>query len=116
MSIKTSDKGFSVQVSWSGAWPNLCSGKWTCKINGKQVKVPFQGEPAGCEGTYQSWHFSEDWDEVWENYRDGLDCSEWCEQWKDWLDEIGLSEEERREVYEAFAEEDWRYGSCGGCI
>lgn len=118
MSIKMSDEvtsHFSVQVSWSGSYPNLCAGEWTCIINGKKVKVPFQGEPAECEGTYQSWHF-ENWEVVWERYRDGLDCSEWCEQWKDWLNELGLSEEERREVYEAFAEEDWRYGSCGGCI
>ena len=118
MSIKMSDEvtsHFNVQVSWSGSYPNLCAGEWTCIINGKKVKIPFQGEPAECEGTYRSWHF-EDWEVVWENYRDGLDCDEWCEHWKDWLDELGLSEEERREVYEAFAEEDWRYGSCGGCI
>lgn len=47
-----SDKGFSVRVSWSGSYPNLCAGEWTCKINGKKVNVPFQGEPAECEGTY----------------------------------------------------------------
>ena len=108
MSVKMSNEGLSVQVSWSGAWPNLCSGEWTCNINGKEVKVPFQREPAECEGVYQSWHFDETWDEVWEEYKDGMDCATWCEKYKDWLDELGLSEEERHEVYEAFAEEDWR--------
>lgn len=110
------DKKFSVSVEWSGAWPNLCSGEWTCRINGRKVKVPFQREPADTRGTYQTWHFSNGWDVVWEDYKDGMDCKEWCEMWKDWLDKLGLSEEEREQVYEAFQEKDWRHNSCGGCI
>lgn len=109
-------KEFKVSVEWSGEWPNLCSGEWTCRINGKKVRVPFQGEPAETRGIYREWRFSEDWDEIWTRYEDGLEFEDWCERWKDWLDELGLSEEEREQVYEAFQEKDWRHGSCGGCI
>ena len=69
----------------------------------------------GTYGTYQSWHF-EDLTELFDSYEDGLECGEWIEVNKGWLDTITTDYETQREIYEAINAEDFRAGSCGGCI
>ena len=62
------------------------------------------------------------WSEVFENYQDGLHFGEWYEQNKQWLHElfdkysIPKDIELFEELYYEFQSEDWRHGSCGGCI
>lgn len=50
--------------------------------------------------------------EVFEDYEDGLYFEAWYER-NPWVDAVPALP---IEVYTAFAEQDWRHGSCGGCI
>ena len=57
-----------VEANWSGGYPNLCSGKWTLFIDGKDMsdKIPKDliNEPMYTNGIYPSWQFG--------SYRDQL--------------------------------------------
>lgn len=108
-----------VEAKWSGSYPCLCSGSWTLIVDGKDVseKIPFYLRKSSMNtyGTYQSWHF-EDWLEVFEDYDDGLDCEEWIKSNDDWLNEITTDYLIKEQIFMAIQEEDFRSGSCGGCI
>lgn len=67
-------------------------------------------------GTYQSWYFDENMSEVFEDYTDGLECEEWIEANKEWLDGISEDISVQRDIFMAINAEDFRSGSCGGCI
>lgn len=109
-----------VQAKWSGSYPCLCFGKWTLKVNGKDVskKIPkdLRESPMNTYGTYQSWHFNDDWLEEFEDYEDGLECDEWIEDNKEWLDSISTDISIQKEIFYAINENNFRSGSCGGCI
>lgn len=108
-----------VEARWSGSYPCLCFGKWTLIVNGKDVSDLIPEELRESEmntyGTYQSWHF-EDWLEVFESYTDGLMCDEWIEENKYWLNTITNDNDIHVKIFEAINAEDFRAGSCGGCI
>lgn len=108
-----------IEAKWSGSYPCLCSGEWTLKINGKDVstKIPeeLRRSSMGTRGTYSSWHF-ENWSEVFEDYEDGLDCDEWINENVYWLDTITDDSSVQKEIYYAINANDFREGSCGGCI
>lgn len=105
-----------VEVEWTGGWPALCCGEWVVKIDGKRVAdPPFQGEPAGTFGVYSYWYF-DDWVEDFGEYEDGMSKGDWFDENFVWLKKVDPSGEKWDELYEAFQREDWRYGSCGGCI
>ena len=103
-------------TEWTGTYPNLCSGEWTLfKYSEKvDVEIPFQGNPANTFGIYSEWWF-ENWSEVFGDYEDGLSCEEWCKENKDYLEKVAPKSDWPL-VFEAFQENDWRHGSCGGCI
>lgn len=105
-------------VQWTGAWPCLCFGEWIIRKNGVDVSCLMPDEMRHCEmntaGTYSSWHF-EDWEEVFEDYEDGLECEEWIAD-NAWISELCDSHEEMVELFYAIQAQDWRHGSCGGCI
>lgn len=108
-----------VEAKWSGSYPCLCHGEWTLIVNGKNVSDLIPNELRHNEmntfGTYQSWHF-ENWLEVFEDYKDGLKCDEWIVENKYWLDTITNDINVQTEIFYAISEEDFRHGSCGGCI
>lgn len=110
----------SVIAEWSGEWPCLCYGTWTLIVNDEDVsdKIPdeLRSSPMGTYGEYQSWHFDENWSEVFDSYIDGLQCDEWIEKNKDWLDKISTDHSLQTQIYSAISEADFRTGSCGGCI
>ena len=103
-------------AEWTGEYPNLCHGEWRLYRNEKElnVEIPFQGSPADTFGVYSEWWF-ENWSEVFGDYEDGLSCKEWCEEYQEWLSKIA-PEQDWNKIFEAFQENDWRYGECGGCI
>lgn len=105
------------KAEWSGSYPNLCRGKWTLYMDGDVVdtEIPFQGNEANTHGIYDEWYFGEDYDEQWDSYSDGLECEAWCKEYKDWLSTIA-AESEWSDIYDAFNAEDWRLGSCAGCV
>ena len=108
-----------VEARWSGSYPNLCHGEWTLKVDGNNVSglIPkeLRHDEMKTYGTYQSWHF-ENWMEVFEDYEDGLVCDEWIAENKYWLDTITNDLDIQEEIYYAINKQDWRAGSCGGCI
>ena len=108
-----------VEAKWSGSYPNLCSGKWTLFIDGKDMsdKIPkdLKNEPMNTYSTYSEWYFK-NWSETWDDYKDGLECEDWIKENKEWLNKITTDKCEQEDIYYAFQLNDWRHGSCGGCI
>lgn len=108
-----------IKVEWTGKWPCLCSGEWKVYINGadKSDLIPenLRQSEMGTYGTYSSWHF-ENWNEVFEDYQDGMDCNDWIEHNKYWLDGISTDQTIQEQLFYEFQTSDWRHGSCGGCI
>ena len=109
-----------VEAKWSGRGFALCIGKWTLKVNGEDVtnKIPedLRKSDMNTFGTYKRWFFNENWIEEWEDYEDGLDCEEWIAANKEWIDTITTDHKTKQEIYYAINAEDFRRGSCGGCI
>lgn len=109
-----------VTAEWSGKFPNLCRGEWTLIIDGKDVseKIPAKIRKSHMRtfGAYDTWHFDDDWNEVWETYDAGLSESEWIKENNPWLSSITTDQEVLGEIFRAFQSEDWRHNSCGGCI
>lgn len=108
-----------VEASWSGEYPNLCNGEWKLVVNAEDVSDKIPKELKYCSmntyGTYQNWHF-EDWLEVFDSYDDGLDCEDWVASNKWWLNNITTNLEVQKEIYYAINSQDFRSGSCGGCV
>ena len=107
-------------ANWTGEYPCLCRGKWQLKVNDKWVsnKIPedLREDSMNTYGSYGKWHFDNDWMVNWEYYNDGLKCDGWIAENKEWLDSITTDENVQRDIFEAINEEDFRHGSCGGCI
>lgn len=112
------------KVEWTGSYPCLCFGKWIVKYKEQELELPEEiaSESMDTYGTYNKWYFTKGWSEVFEDYEDGLQFEEWYEQNKQWLHElfdkysIPKDIELFEELYYEFQSEDWRHGSCGGCI
>lgn len=106
-------------AEWHGGAWSLCSGAWELFHDGEKVDtdIPFQGEPAYTYGTYSMWTFGGDsgWMAEWDEYEDGEYCDEWCDEHREWLATLA-PESEWEEIFHAFQAEDFRPGSCGGCI
>ena len=127
-----------IVVQWTGSYPNLCSGVWIFKINGQYLKTEIDehGKPNdgydydhfltkdfGTFKSFDTWHFGEDYDEIWENYEDGMDFDEWLNS--DKFNKLNnllnnnnffLSREKLELLYNKINQYDWRNNSCGGCI
>lgn len=107
----------AITATWTGCYPNLCSGEWIITIGGEKVELPdkVRTSPMQTRGAYNTWTFGKDWEEVWSKYEDGLDFEPWLRE-NSWVSSLNLSSEEERALYDSISAEDWRYGSCGGCI
>lgn len=109
-----------IEVKWTGEYPSLCFGEWILKIDGEDMSNKIPEELRDCTmntyGIYEDWHFDKDYNEIWNSYSDGLKCFEWIENNKYWLDTISKDKNTQIKLYEAFQAEDFRTGSCGGCI
>ena len=83
-------------------------------------KIPYyvKNTPMYTKGIYSEWRiaFGTDKEEIWEDYESGLECDDWIKENKEWLDNITTDKCEQEDIYYAFQLNDWRYGSCGGCI
>ena len=51
-----------------------------------------------------------------EPYEDGLNEFDWIEENIEYLKAVTSDKSQYPAIYEAFMEQDFRYGSCGGCI
>lgn len=116
--INNSNENNGWYASWSGSYPCLCFGEWTLYHNGKKidVEIPFQNEPANTYNEYAQWHFGEDYIENEKYYEDGLDEEEWIKENIEYLKQVTDDNKQYEYIYDAFQENDWRYGSCMGCV
>ena len=110
-----------IKIEWTGGWPSLCIGEWVIEIDGVNCsdKIPekLRVSDMGTEGTYKSWCFADDeLDVEWSFYADGLDENDWIDANKYWLKELPIDESEYPLVFKLINEQDFRSGSCGGCI
>lgn len=109
-----------ITAKWTGTYPCLCHGEWEITIGGKEVELPkdVRYSHMSTYGTYAEWSFGGDsgWEEQWDYYEDGLTYEPWVETNSWWLRDLHLTDTETQALYNAIAEEDWRFGSCGGCI
>lgn len=109
-----------VEAKWSGEYPCLCQGEWTLIVDGKDVSdlIPDDLRYSSMDtyGLYSAWNFGEDWEVYTRMYEDGLDCEDWIDSNNYWLNEITNNEYIKEEIYDAINGEDFRLGSCGGCI
>lgn len=102
-----------IKAEWNGKWPALCCGEWSLEVNGQDMtdKIPESLRKSSMNtcGSYQRWHFGDDWEVIWESYTDGLQCEEW-------LDTITTDKNLQIDIFNEISESDFRHGSCGGCI
>lgn len=115
-SLPTKDR--KIEAEWTGQYPCLCSGEWIIKVDGERVSLPKEIRTSNMNtfGTYERWYFGTNWEEQWEEYESGLEFKPWLQENSWWVSKLGLSDTETQALYNAIAEEDWRHGSCGGCI
>jgi hypothetical protein len=110
------------EAEWTGSYPCLCSGEWIIKYKGIDLKLPedIKKSSMNTYGEYQSWHFDENYMEQFDSYTDGLNFEDWKTSNGEWLKELfnqyNISESELENLYKAIQSEDFRNGSCGGCI
>ena len=113
------------EVEWTGHYPNACVGTWHMRRNGVLIDDDLIGFNDGYDttdartyGTYKRWYFGgkSGWQELFEDYEDGLNFDEWSNENADWLKLIEPDKTFWPEIFEAFQSADWRSGECGGCI
>lgn len=76
------------------------------------------------EGEYNAWYFTNDWNDVYRTtYIDGLYFEDWIKDNNWLLDEIDNKFSDCKNkiqlaenIYDAINAQDFRPGSCGGCI
>lgn len=109
-----------VKAIWNGEWPCLCYGEWTLIVDGKDVSdhIPdeLRNSHMNTYGTYYRWYFDDNYLEDWEPYEDGLEKEAWIEENEDWLSTITDSKDTWADIFDAISMQDFRHGSCGGCI
>lgn len=105
-----------LSVTWSGRWPNLCSGEWRIMVDDVDyssiIPEDQRTSPMGTYKTYTYWHFSEDWEDIWADLTSGLKFPDWVKE-NPWVNKIPAL---AQDIYNAIQENDWDYGTCGGCI
>lgn len=105
-------------ASWTRKGNNLCLGRWEIRHQGRLLDLPAarRDNEMGTRGIY---NFMDPDDP---EYTDGLAEDDWLLANMEWLadlfasHDIPIDEAHMRWFYQAVNAEDWRCGSCGGCI
>ena len=107
-----------ITVEWTGKSPCLCYGEWIITIDGEKVELPeeIRNSDMNTYGTYDCWSFGDDYLEEWDSYENGLEFPQWIHDNLWWVADLHLTPTEQEELYNQINEQDWRPGSCGGCI
>ena len=106
------------QAKWSSAGQTMCLGHWEIQFNGLPLVLPEERKNEHMN-TNAIYNFVDPDDEL---YREGLEEDDWIIENADWLadvfitHDIPLEEDMMRFFYQAVNKQDWRCGSCGGCI
>lgn len=110
-----------IKIEWTGGWPSLCIGEWVIEIDGVNCsdKIPeaLRTSDMGTEGHYNSWCLiAGECDVRWSSYKDGLGENDWIEANKYWLKDLPIDVSDYPMVFKLINKQDFRSGSCGGCI
>lgn len=114
-----------LEVEWTGAWPCLCYGEWKIKYDDKELDIPedLKCDPMYTYGCYADTHFINGYEDVeTDMYFDGLEEDEWIKVNKGWIKKmfkeagIEYTKDLFSELYHKINEQDFRPGSCGGCL
>lgn len=103
---------------WTAKGNNLCLGHWEISYLGKPLQLK-PGIGQNDMGTYAIYSFIDPDDEM---FAEGLHEDEWIIENSGWLTElfdrhdIPAREDNMRALYRAVNLQDWRCGSCGGCL
>lgn len=105
------------EAIWSGHYPTLCWGEWKLYKNNREVltEIPFKYSDAVTFGEYSYWSLNNDYEEVVEEYEDGLPEREWIASNSSWLETVA-PEKDWPLIYSAFTANNFRKGEYGGCI
>ncbi len=103
---------------WTLTGNNICLGEWDIRYQNRPVRLP-PGRRDKDLGTYGifSYIFPDD-----EEFAEGLREDDWILENIGWLTDlladhdIPIDEAHMRWFYQAVNPQDWRCGSCGGCI
>ncbi|MGL4801882.1 MAG: hypothetical protein ACRC18_06425 [Cetobacterium sp.] len=111
-----------LEVKWTGSYPCLCSGEWIIKYNGMELDVPKEHRNSHMN-TYGEYDSLQDYiTEEFIQDSDGLEYDEWINENKHWVvkmfeeKQIEVTDELLLDLYEFIRNNDFRSGSCGGCI
>lgn len=109
-----------VIAKWTGHYPCLCYGEWELVIDGidysDMIPEMLRHSPMNTYKTYKTWHFDSERNVSWESYIEGMNCDEWINENKEWLNKITDNSQTQCEIYSAINSQDFRTESCGGCI
>lgn len=105
-------------ANWTAKGNTLCLGHWEIDYLGHRLNLPDNRleKDMGTKGIY---NFMDPDDEL---FLEGLDEDDWIVENIDWLSDVFISahipieEAYFRAFYQAVNKEDWRCGSCGGCM
>ncbi|PJG83313.1 hypothetical protein [Caviibacterium pharyngocola] len=103
---------------WTSRGNTLCLGHWEIFYQDQHLILP-ENKREKDMGTKGIYNFIDPDDEL---YLEGLDKEDWIVANIDWLSDVfiaadvPLEEAYFRHFYQAVNREDWRCGSCGGCI
>lgn len=103
---------------WSSKGNTLCLGHWEITYQGNPITLPEEKREHDM-GTRGIYNFIDPEDEL---YLEGLDENDWILENIEWLtdvfiqEDIPIEEQNMRFFYQAVNKDDWRCGSCGGCI
>ncbi len=106
------------QTHWSQHGHNICLGHWDINYQGEPIQLPAekQQQEMGTFGIY-SYLYPDDPD-----FAEGFEEQEWILQNLEWLipmfeeHQLPVDEQHLSWFYQSINHQDWRCGSCGGCI
>lgn len=113
----TADSG-KFFARWTAKGSNLCLGHWEITYEGVPMVLPAAIRQNDM-GTYAIYSFFDPDDDM---FAEGLREDDWIIENAGWLadlfesHDIPVSEDNMRAFFRAVTAQDWRCGSCGGCI
>lgn len=106
------------QARWTRKGNNLCLGQWEIRYCERLLELPAARRDNDM-GTLGIYNFMDPDDP---EFTDGLSEDDWLLTNMEWLadlfaaSDIPIDEQHMRWLYQALNAQDWRCGSCGGCI
>lgn len=110
--------GNPFHARWTRKGNNLCLGRWEIRYQERLLELPADRRDNDM-GTLGIYNFMDPDDP---EFTDGLSEDDWLLANMEWLadlfaaSDIPIDEQHMRWLYQALNAQDWRCGSCGGCI